>query len=756
MRAFRSRRRLTFAAALSLSIAGLAALPPTADAAGTTLFVAQGGNDSNSCTTPATSCASVARALGLVETNPSVTTIDVSGTVTGAADADVARAITVAGVAPPAGSPAPAGAAPVIAATSGSRTLGLIAAPPGTDPAVTLRNLTIQGGSELVDGSAFSGDGGDIEAITVKLTVIDSTISTGFGNNEGGGIYLDGGSLSLSDSLVTGNQANGGSGGADSGGGIYAFASTVTVTDSTISNNLSSNLGGGIAVESGSLTVTGSTINNNTAPNGGGVGVTDSDVTIVDSTIADNTADDGGATGLGGGGLYLDGAGIDGKGNFVADSTVAGNSSSSGAGGIEAVDFAEATIAGTILADNGTSANSDCDSFAPTDVVSIISERWNLIDTREDLPCGEPTAFDDFGDNPQLGPLQDNGGPTQTMVPASTGPAAKVIAPDQALPIGGGAEIPVCSAGMADQRGVAKPLTSGGQCTIGAVEVDSPGVITATGTARSATVGTALSNVQTASFVSNVATTPASFSATIAWGDGTTSTGTIRTVAGVRVPSLIVTGSHTYAKNGTLTITTTITESPSNVVGKATATATVAKGTLTTATPVITGTAKVGDTLTAVPGAWTSGTAFSYQWLANGVKISGATAKTLALTGSQAGKRISVAVTGSKTGYNSATRTSAATAAVAKGTLTAGTPKITGTVRVGGKLAASPGGWTTGTTLTYRWFAGGTAVSGATAKTFTVRAAQVGKKITVKVTGTKAGYTSATKTSAATAAVKPA
>jgi hypothetical protein len=47
----------------------------------------------------------------------------------------------------------------------------------------------------------------------------------------------------------------------------------------------------------------------------------------------------------------------------------------------------------------------------------------------------------------------------------------------------------------------------------------------------------------------------------------------------------------------------------------------------------------------------------------------------------------------SKAGYNTAAKTSALTARVAVGTLTAPVPKITGTVKVGYTLTAVPGAW---------------------------------------------------------------
>ncbi|MDR2996666.1 MAG: hypothetical protein LBU78_00940, partial [Microbacterium sp.] len=87
-------------------------------------------------------------------------------------------------------------------------------------------------------------------------------------------------------------------------------------------------------------------------------------------------------------------------------------------------------------------------------------------------------------------------------------------------------------------------------------------------------------------------------------------------------------------------------------------------GCLTASTPTISGTTRVGSTLTARPGSWTAGTAFGYQWLANGSNISGATGATLALSSAMVGKQISVRVTGSQSGYASKAVTSAKTAKV--------------------------------------------------------------------------------------------
>ncbi len=85
----------------------------------------------------------------------------------------------------------------------------------------------------------------------------------------------------------------------------------------------------------------------------------------------------------------------------------------------------------------------------------------------------------------------------------------------------------------------------------------------------------------------------------------------------------------------------------------------------TTTQPTASGTAKVGRKLTAGPGTWKpAGVTFSYRWLRSGKAISTATAKSYVLKAADRGKRISVKVTGSRTGYRSLAKTSAQTVKV--------------------------------------------------------------------------------------------
>ncbi|GAA3669830.1 hypothetical protein [Microbacterium marinilacus] len=183
-------------------------------------------------------------------------------------------------------------------------------------------------------------------------------------------------------------------------------------------------------------------------------------------------------------------------------------------------------------------------------------------------------------------------------------------------------------------------------------------------------------------------------------------------------------------------------------------TSTVAKGTLASATPKVTGTVKMGSTLKAAAGSWTKGTALTYQWLRDGKAIAKATSASYTLVAADAGKRISVKVTGALSGYTTAAKSSAATKAVAKGTLTTKTPTISGSLKVGSTVTAKPGTWTSGTKLTYQWLRDGKAISGATASTYKLRSADAGHKVSVKVTGTKTGYTTATKSSAVKSVTK--
>jgi hypothetical protein len=176
---------------------------------------------------------------------------------------------------------------------------------------------------------------------------------------------------------------------------------------------------------------------------------------------------------------------------------------------------------------------------------------------------------------------------------------------------------------------------------------------------------------------------------------------------------------------------------------------TVAYGTLVpAAVPVVTGVTTVGETLTATTDVWApEGTALSFQWNADKKAITGATESTLVIPGAVAGKRITVTVTGKKTGYTTQTKTSVSTAVVAKADLVAGAaPTIAGNAAYPATLTASATGWAETTKLSYQWLRDGAAITGATKATYAVSRSDRGHTLTVKLTATRTGYNTLTAT----------
>lgn len=177
-----------------------------------------------------------------------------------------------------------------------------------------------------------------------------------------------------------------------------------------------------------------------------------------------------------------------------------------------------------------------------------------------------------------------------------------------------------------------------------------------------------------------------------------------------------------------------------------------------TVAPSITGTAQVGETLTAADGTWTGrpAPALTRVWEADGVAIAGATGTTYVPVEGDVGKTITATVTATNIAGN-ASETSAATAAVAPADVApvnTAVPTITGTAQVGATLTVSNGTWTGSPTPTYTrtWSADGAVIAGATATTYVPVEGDIDKAITATVRAVNtAGNASAT--SAATGAV---
>lgn len=167
--------------------------------------------------------------------------------------------------------------------------------------------------------------------------------------------------------------------------------------------------------------------------------------------------------------------------------------------------------------------------------------------------------------------------------------------------------------------------------------------------------------------------------------------------------------------------------------------------------PTVAGTARVGATLSAAPGAWAPAADFSYQWLSDGQPIDGATAASLTVGAALVGHAVSVEVTGTRSGYVATARRSAPAVAVVRGRWrVTSAARTSGSTAVHGRLAAvSPGSSARADAVGYQWYVAGRRVRGATSRTFVCGRAYVGKRISVWVTATRAGYPALVSTSGA-------
>ena len=175
-----------------------------------------------------------------------------------------------------------------------------------------------------------------------------------------------------------------------------------------------------------------------------------------------------------------------------------------------------------------------------------------------------------------------------------------------------------------------------------------------------------------------------------------------------------------------------------------------------TGAPTISGTAQVGETLTAD----TSGIAdsdglasvsYSYQWIRNDgtsdSDITDATGSSYTLVDADEGNTTKVKVTFTDDADNDETLTSTATSSVAArpNSEAAGAPTISGTAQVGETLTADTSGITdsdglTSVSYSYQWISNDgtsdTEITGATDSTYTLVAADEGKTIKVRVSFT--------------------
>jgi hypothetical protein len=335
--------------------------------------------------------------------------------------------------------------------------LGVLGVASGSSDAITVKNVTLTGGTANSPDS-FSDGGGALEDDGTGALTIDSVVATGnTANNDGGAMNFFGPStVTVSNSTFSGNNSG------DDGGAIDICATTtVTITGSTFSGNSNLGQGGAIDIECGpaTLTLLNSTVTGTSSADLGAIG-DDSEVsdTIVIgySTIVGNTATNAASpASVPQGQLQA----ADQNAHPAAAVLLDPANLSLGSG-------STLTIFGSVIAKPTGGPN--C-AQAYTNVMPLTGVTSTGYNYADDTSCGLVASTDNQAttNDPQLGALAANGGPTQTMLPQTGSPLIDAI-PNSACQTAPAAGI------TADQRALPRPEQAGGKCDIGAVEVQLP------------------------------------------------------------------------------------------------------------------------------------------------------------------------------------------------------------------------------------------------------------------------------------------
>lgn len=308
----------------------------------------------------------------------------------------------------------------------------------GAAGVLTMSGMTIRNGNAV-----FSDGGGVFNNGTVTMTNCAVTGNTAV--DEGGGIFNVFGTLTMTNCTVSGNTAK------DNGGGIYNASGTLTITNCTVSGNSVLDYGGGI-YNDGTLSMTNCAVSGNTAKdNGGGIyNAHDVTLTMTNCTVSGNSANYGA-------GIYSFPDGT----LTMTNCTVSGNTAAYDGGGI--INRATLTMTNCTVTDNSaiwdgggiynnaaaltltcTIVYGNAAGTGPGDVYStgICNKTESIVGD----PDGDP--------DPLLGPLQNNGGPTETHALLEGTPAIDACVNN-------------CTVAT-DQRGVHRPQRE--NCDIGAFE----------------------------------------------------------------------------------------------------------------------------------------------------------------------------------------------------------------------------------------------------------------------------------------------
>jgi hypothetical protein len=381
-----------------------------------------------------------------------------------------------------------------------------------------------RGGSAALYGYSFGGALYSEGATILKSEAFSNNIASGglAGSAQGGAIYVSGGTSSWSGVSFSGNIATATGTGSYAAGGALAAAAALTVSQpaSFIGNSAKvsstsslGGVGGALAQEYGGISLTASFTNNNASSQGGAVWIDDQAkiansllsknlvtavqsagdggggifiglggvLTLAGSTLTEN-ATKGSVSSTGGGGLFnagvgkienttltanqssVDGGGLENSaaGNFlIANVTVYQNTAGGHGGSLKNLySDSSMTIGASILA--GGASPSGADDISNDG--AIVSLDYNIVQSAVSGLALSGTTAHNLATDPQLSPLTNNGGPTETNADNTSSPGTQYVPYNYCLANGV----------ITDQRAKPRNPVGKGYCDVGAYEDQNP------------------------------------------------------------------------------------------------------------------------------------------------------------------------------------------------------------------------------------------------------------------------------------------
>ena len=329
------------------------------------------------------------------------------------------------------------------------------------DGSLEIRNSVISrndgGGVILGDGSVVIEDSSISENLGPgienfgRLTIWRTTIAANVSTFGGGGIY-NSGDLIVGSSIISANEAS-------TGGGVFNSGS-LSIFGTSVEGNTAEEGGGVYGYDAsrfggdlwlyrlGVIELAGSTISNNTAQRGAGIYSLSLRMTAWNNTLSGNTASQEG------GALYVGGTTLGASTTYLTQNTIVDNTAPVGSALVASGDAPTVRFSGNVV-------SGGC--IAQGNAVVFESQGYNIESPGES--CGLIESSDEpntTSEQLSLGTLQDNGGETETHLPATDSIAINLI------PVGECANVLPVEPGF-DQRSVERPQGTG--CDAGSVEV---------------------------------------------------------------------------------------------------------------------------------------------------------------------------------------------------------------------------------------------------------------------------------------------